>query len=126
MLKLGGAEPDAKPDEKPGDRQGDGQGDGQVSEAGDKSVTPQTHSTPEPGGSSATTPDPERDAERTSTFVALKPLDAPASPKPKPITPPAEKPSVTPASETAAIPQIGPERTTQQPLPPMAPLDLLA
>ncbi len=126
MLKLGGAEPDAKPDEKPGDRQGDGQGDGQVSEAGDKSVTPQTHSTPDPGGSSATKPDPERDAERTSTFVALKPLDAPASPKPKPITPPAEKPSVTPASETAAIPQIGPERTTQQPLPPMAPLDLLA
>jgi D-alanyl-D-alanine carboxypeptidase len=30
------------------------------------------------------------------------------------------------SSETTAIPQIGPERTTQQPLPPKPPLDLLA
>ena len=60
----------------------------------------------------------EAEAERTSKFVALKPLDEPAPPK--------EKPAVPPAAETAAIPQVGPERTTQQPLPPKPPLDLLA
>ncbi|MGW1796085.1 D-alanyl-D-alanine carboxypeptidase [Streptomyces sp. NPDC001984] len=42
-------------------------------------------------------------ADRTSKFVALKPLDA-----------------------TTTFPQVGPERTTQQPLPPKPPLDLLA
>jgi D-alanyl-D-alanine carboxypeptidase len=33
---------------------------------------------------------------------------------------------VAPADATAALPQVGPERTTQQPLPPKPPLDLLA
>ncbi|MFF7238213.1 D-alanyl-D-alanine carboxypeptidase, partial [Streptomyces collinus] len=42
------------------------------------------------------------EAERTSKFVALKP------------------------DVTTAVPQVGPERTTQQPLPPKPPLDLLA
>ncbi|WP_406008368.1 D-alanyl-D-alanine carboxypeptidase [Streptomyces sp. NBC_00637] len=55
---------------------------------------------------------PEAPAERTSKFVALKPLDEPRPPKP--------------ADVTALVPQIGPERTTQQPLPPKPPLDLLA
>ncbi|MFC8365213.1 D-alanyl-D-alanine carboxypeptidase [Streptomyces griseorubiginosus] len=55
-------------------------------------------------------PKPEAEAERTSKFVALKPLD---EPRPKP-------------EVTAAVPQVGPERTTQQPLPPKPPLDLLA
>ncbi|MES5821846.1 D-alanyl-D-alanine carboxypeptidase [Streptomyces sp. RG80] len=41
-------------------------------------------------------------AERTSKFVALKP------------------------DVTSPVPQVGPERTTQQPLPPKPPLDLLA
>ncbi|MFI9831621.1 D-alanyl-D-alanine carboxypeptidase, partial [Streptomyces sp. NPDC051913] len=41
-------------------------------------------------------------AERTSKFVALKP------------------------DVTTPVPQVGPERTTQQPLPPKPPLDLLA
>ncbi|MGH1554847.1 hypothetical protein ACRAWF_31715 [Streptomyces sp. L7] len=50
---------------------------------------------------------PETPAERTSKFVALKPLDEPR----------------TPRRDTA---QVGPERTTQQPLPPKPPLDLLA
>ncbi|WP_030619872.1 hypothetical protein [Streptomyces fulvoviolaceus] len=59
-------------------------------------------------------PKPEAPAERTSKFIALKPLD-------EPHTPPTAKPDVT-----AAVPQIGPERTTQQPLPPKPPLDLLA
>ncbi|MGW0294575.1 D-alanyl-D-alanine carboxypeptidase [Streptomyces tuirus] len=58
---------------------------------------------------------PERDAERTSKFVALKPLDDPAARKP-----------VAPAEATAPVPTVGPERTTQQPLPPKPPLDLLA
>ncbi|WP_031103361.1 D-alanyl-D-alanine carboxypeptidase [Streptomyces sp. NRRL S-146] len=58
---------------------------------------------------------PEKDAERTSKFVALKPLDDPAAKKP-----------VAPAEATAPVPTVGPERTTQQPLPPKPPLDLLA
>ncbi|MFH8339986.1 D-alanyl-D-alanine carboxypeptidase [Streptomyces sp. AM6-12] len=55
----------------------------------------------------------ETDAERTSKFVALKD-DVRSKPKP------------APAEETTAVPQVGPERTTQQPLPPKPPLDLLA
>ncbi|MER5752371.1 D-alanyl-D-alanine carboxypeptidase [Streptomyces sp. NPDC002088] len=62
---------------------------------------------------------PESDPERTSKFVALRPLDAPETRKPKPVVP-------ARADETAAVPQVGPERTTQQPLPPKPPLDLLA
>jgi D-alanyl-D-alanine carboxypeptidase len=68
----------------------------------------------------------ERDSERTSKFVALKPLDEPAPPREKPAVAPEEKPSVPPAAETAAIPWVGPERTAQQPLPPKPPIDLLA
>ncbi|CAM5558543.1 serine-type D-Ala-D-Ala carboxypeptidase OS=Streptomyces canus OX=58343 GN=AQI96_18245 PE=3 SV=1 [Streptomyces canus] len=59
---------------------------------------------------------PEAPAERTSKFVALKGLDEPRESRPKP-------------DVTAAVPQVGqvgPERTTQQPLPPKPPLDLLA
>ncbi|WP_069763886.1 hypothetical protein [Streptomyces sp. LUP47B] len=59
---------------------------------------------------------PETAAERTSKFVALKALDEPRESRPKP-------------DVTAAVPQVGqvgPERTTQQPLPPKPPLDLLA
>ncbi|MET9123710.1 serine hydrolase [Streptomyces sp. NPDC004528] len=56
------------------------------------------------------------DPERTSRFVALRSLDERAPAKPR----------VTPADATAALPQVGPERTTQQPLPPKPPLDLLA
>ncbi|MGW6748862.1 D-alanyl-D-alanine carboxypeptidase [Streptomyces sp. NPDC055006] len=58
----------------------------------------------------------ESDAERTSKFVPLKGLDSgtPAKPKAQPTAPPPAKPYV------------GPERTTQQPLPPLPPLDLLA
>ncbi|MEU7378625.1 D-alanyl-D-alanine carboxypeptidase [Streptomyces sp. NPDC042207] len=79
---------------------------------------------------------PEAEAERTSKFVALKPLDTPPARKPqlpKPPTPtpappqsPASAPKPAPAAPTAAAPQLGPERTTQQPLPPKPPLDLLA
>ncbi|MFJ6391305.1 D-alanyl-D-alanine carboxypeptidase [Streptomyces sp. NPDC091972] len=58
-------------------------------------------------------PEPEAEAERTSKFVALKDLDEPREARPKP-------------DVTAAVPQVGPERTRQQPLPPKPPLDLLA
>ncbi|MFD5837585.1 D-alanyl-D-alanine carboxypeptidase [Streptomyces collinus] len=64
---------------------------------------------------------PEKDAERTSKFVALKPLDDPSARKPAAPAAPA-----APAEATAPVPTIGPERTTQQPLPPRPPLDLLA
>ncbi|MEU0336559.1 D-alanyl-D-alanine carboxypeptidase [Streptomyces sp. NPDC006193] len=58
---------------------------------------------------------PEPDAERTSKFVALKDDMRPAAETPAPA-----------ADATATVPQVGPERTTQQPLPPKPPLDLLA
>ncbi|MEU1512067.1 serine hydrolase [Streptomyces sp. NPDC005811] len=67
----------------------------------------------EPEGDGDRTPPP---AERTSRFVALKPLDEPRPPK--------ATGDIT--AVTALVPQIGPERTTQQPLPPKPPIDLLA
>ncbi|PIB06271.1 hypothetical protein B1C81_25850 [Streptomyces sp. HG99] len=120
MLKLGAAKPgdrqeskrDAKPESKP---------DTDPAAEGTKS---------KPAG--------ESDSERTSKFVALKPLDEPRRPAAGPasqagvtgpaspaLTPP-EAGRVSPAEATTALPQIGPERTTQQPLPPRPPLDLLA
>ncbi|MFI9602801.1 D-alanyl-D-alanine carboxypeptidase [Streptomyces sp. NPDC052043] len=69
---------------------------------------------------------PESDAERTSKFVALKRPDAVQTRKPQPAQPVTPKPAPAPAEGTAAVPQAGPERTTQQPLPPRPPLDLLA
>ncbi|MEG8281198.1 D-alanyl-D-alanine carboxypeptidase, partial [Streptomyces sp. AHA2] len=100
---------------------------------------------------------PETDVERTSKFVALKPLDDPATRKPQPgpkagaaaaagattapgrtapAAPEQKAPAApakdtpgrkaSPAEATAAVPVVGPERTTQQPLPPKPPLDLLA
>ncbi|WP_399187895.1 D-alanyl-D-alanine carboxypeptidase [Streptomyces sp. WAC 04229] len=77
--------------------------------------------------------DDPRDAERTSKFVALRHLDDPATRKPPgapkaPSEPagPAEPPRVPRNAPTANVQQVGPERTTQQPLPPKPPLDLLA
>ncbi|MFG2307604.1 D-alanyl-D-alanine carboxypeptidase [Streptomyces sp. NPDC048566] len=68
---------------------------------------------------------PGGEPERTSRFVALKSLDEAAAPaRPKPPAAPAG--TDRPASATAVVPQVGPERTTQQPLPPKPPLDLLA
>ncbi|MGC0376674.1 D-alanyl-D-alanine carboxypeptidase [Streptomyces sp. SAI-229] len=62
------------------------------------------------------------EAERTSKFVALKRDEDLGGRKP-PIAPAAP---AAPAGATSALPQVGPERTTQQPLPPRPPLDLLA
>ncbi|MER7202504.1 D-alanyl-D-alanine carboxypeptidase [Streptomyces sp. CB01635] len=61
----------------------------------------------------------ESDAERTSKFVPLKGFDSGAPAKPK--AQPKAQPTAPPAK-----PYVGPERTTQQPLPPLPPLDLLA
>jgi D-alanyl-D-alanine carboxypeptidase (penicillin-binding protein 5/6) len=69
------------------------------------------------GGAAKDAKDAPSDVERTSKFVALKPLDEPSTRKPK---------ADAPADATAPFPQVGPERTTQQPLPPKPPLDLLA
>jgi D-alanyl-D-alanine carboxypeptidase len=67
-------------------------------------------------------PQAESEAERTSKFVALKPLDDPSTRKP----PAADATTALPRVPQAPAPQAGPERTTQQPLPPKPPLDLLA
>ncbi|MEE1764712.1 D-alanyl-D-alanine carboxypeptidase [Streptomyces sp. SP18BB07] len=67
--------------------------------------------------------EPAPPAERTSKFVALKPLDETTALRP-PAAPNTAPPA--PAEATRALPQVGPERTTQQPLPPKPPLDLLA
>ncbi|MFE7034935.1 D-alanyl-D-alanine carboxypeptidase [Streptomyces sp. NPDC057621] len=119
MLKLGGAKPDAGP--------------GKATEPGkgaesDKGAAPKTDgkSAAESGAEAAAASKAEAPPERTSKFVALKPLDEPAPPKARPAVPP-PGPSVSPSSAPAgAAPQVGPERTTQQPLPPRPPLDLLA
>ncbi|WP_244941934.1 serine hydrolase [Streptomyces rubrogriseus] len=72
----------------------------------------------------------EGDAERTSKFVALRNPDEPATRKPSESrTPPGDAPKASPAPRTgvtAARSHVGPDRTTQQPLPPKPPLDLLA
>ncbi|MFC9278119.1 D-alanyl-D-alanine carboxypeptidase [Streptomyces collinus] len=74
----------------------------------------------------------------TTAFKALRPkkpeVDQPTTmlklgSKPGPATPEAERTSKFVALKpdvTTAVPQVGPERTTQQPLPPKPPLDLLA
>ncbi|MFF4213315.1 D-alanyl-D-alanine carboxypeptidase family protein [Streptomyces sp. NPDC001796] len=90
----------------------------------------------------------ESDAERTSKFVPLKSLDEPRpTPAERSQVKPAQakpaqsasaqsastesastesKPAAGPADATTAMPQVGPERTAQQPIPPKPPLDLLA
>ncbi|PSM43984.1 D-alanyl-D-alanine carboxypeptidase [Streptomyces dioscori] len=126
MLKLGGAKPDAGPGKAagPGTTAGSDKAAGLDKAAGsDQGGEPRdaSESAAEAGAGAAEAP-----AERTSKFVALKPLDEPAPPKARPAVPP-PGPSVSPSAPPAAgAPQVGPERTTQQPLPPRPPLDLLA
>ncbi len=121
MLKLGGATKDAK---QTGDAKGakDAQG---VQDA------PKTGARPAAGSRSGAS-----DGERTSKFVALKPLDDPSTRKPQPRTPQAPAAQTTPpagamgavgaADPTVVVPRATAERTAQQPLPPKPPLDLLA
>ncbi|MCX2925603.1 D-alanyl-D-alanine carboxypeptidase [Streptomyces sp. NEAU-W12] len=87
--------------------------------------------------------DPTSDPRRTGTFVPLKDLDDPETRKPSKLPkdgdsattalrlPPSARarssaPSAPPAEGTRSVPQVGPELTRQQPLPPKPPLDLLA
>ncbi|MFF3330493.1 D-alanyl-D-alanine carboxypeptidase [Streptomyces sp. NPDC002888] len=111
MLKLGDAGKAAqkagrKPEGEADDKAEGTAGDKAEGKAGDKAA--------------------EAEAERTSKFVALKPLDDPATRKPPPADATTALPRVKPAEATSPVPQVGPERTTQQPLPPKPPLDLLA
>ncbi|WP_325051998.1 D-alanyl-D-alanine carboxypeptidase [Streptomyces triticagri] len=93
------------------------------------------HKAPEDGKAAApeAAPEPgkgESPAERTSKFVALKPLDEPPAEPAKPAQPEqpaAEAPAPPkPGEPPASVGNQGPERTTQQPVPPLPPLDLLA
>ncbi|MFF1764332.1 D-alanyl-D-alanine carboxypeptidase [Streptomyces sp. NPDC058249] len=141
MLKLGGApkptteptterppaKPEAGPADKPSGTAGAKPAAGKPS--GTAGAKPAGPSWAKPGDrpSGPAGAKPEAEAERTSKFVALKSLDeaaAPAKPKGTPAPGTANRPE--PAAATAALPQVGPERTTQQPLPPKPPLDLLA
>ncbi|MET9835796.1 D-alanyl-D-alanine carboxypeptidase [Streptomyces sp. NPDC006385] len=89
-----------------------------------KAVRPAAPTPAEPQVDQPTTmlkaPTPEAPSERTSKFVALKPDIRPDRPDVS------RAPQGTAPDVTAAVPQVGPERTTQQPLPPKPPLDLLA
>ncbi len=124
MLKLGDAKPDAKPStDKPASEPAARSTGTPTDEPGSKpgpKPEPKTEAKPEdepkPKPKAAAEPKAEAAAERTSKFVALRSLDEQAPAKPR----------VTPADATTAMPQVGPERTTQQPLPPKPPLDLLA
>ncbi|MFC8709910.1 D-alanyl-D-alanine carboxypeptidase [Streptomyces sp. NPDC057197] len=105
MLKLGGAAKDAA--------------------KGGAKVAPKPGEGGEGKGGAKPAPKPaESEAERTSKFVALKPLDAPKPESAAPAVPKAEPTAPTARTTPAARP--GFERTTQQPLPPKPPLDLLA
>ncbi|MFE2355887.1 D-alanyl-D-alanine carboxypeptidase [Streptomyces parvulus] len=118
MLKLGDVAPVPKKDDK-------AEKDDKAAESGKADKTDKV--------------DEPRDVERTSKFVALRHLDDPATRRPpgapkapaEPTGPaepaePAERPQAPRNAPTAVVPQVGPERTTQQPVPPKPPLDLLA
>ncbi|MFE9925592.1 D-alanyl-D-alanine carboxypeptidase [Streptomyces sp. NPDC005774] len=118
MLKLG----DAAKDEADKAKRGDGSGSKAEAE-----------SAPE----AAPDADPRSAPERAGTFVPLKDLDAPETRTPPRrrdsattslrLPPSAQaRPAAPPAEGTRAVPQVGPELTRQQPLPPKPPLDLLA
>nr|WP_242483054.1 D-alanyl-D-alanine carboxypeptidase [Streptomyces sp. HSG2] len=90
-------------------------------------------------GGSGTGGAAESPAERTSKFVALRPLDDPATRKPPTAADVtavlATTPPATPADADAGVGSAdpsdaggteGPERTRQQPMPPKPPMDLLA
>ncbi|MET9891637.1 serine hydrolase [Streptomyces sp. NPDC006465] len=122
MLKLGGAtrrpadeKPVTGPADKPADRPA------KADDKADDKAASKADERPADGRGARSAGEPER----TSRFVPLKRPDEPAAPaRPKPA--PAPGSTDRPAAATTAMPQVGPERTTQQPLPPKPPLDLLA
>ncbi|WP_329051211.1 D-alanyl-D-alanine carboxypeptidase [Streptomyces violaceus] len=139
-----GADTDSSPESESGtEDEGEGEGEGEGEDEGEGEGTGKSgvdqptavFKAPRPavdqpttmlkiGGAAKDKGAPERDAERTSKFVALKPLDDPATRKPA--APAAPAPAPAPAEATAPVPTVSPERTTQQPLPPRPPLDMLA
>ncbi|MFD4846884.1 serine hydrolase [Streptomyces sp. NPDC058425] len=136
MLKLSDL-PKVKPDDAEKGAKDDAEADddaddakaGSGAKADDKADAGTTTAEPakaaDPDATPDATPEPAP-AERTSRFVALKPLDEKAGSRtgaPPVVGTPAE---ATASGVTSVVPQIGPERTTQQPLPPKPPLDLLA
>ncbi|MFJ7238492.1 D-alanyl-D-alanine carboxypeptidase [Streptomyces olivaceus] len=131
MLKLGDAAAPPKAADKP-DEPGKEE-KGPKSNKGDESDKPD-----EPGKGSAANKDDKdgkgdkpdrpghpRDVERTSKFVALRQPDdlATRTPPGTPPKPPSGAPRTAP---TSSLPYGGSEQTTQQPVPPKPPLDLLA
>ncbi|MFD8502769.1 serine hydrolase [Streptomyces sp. NPDC059687] len=137
MLKLGDVKPSGKasgksadkspgePEDEPADKapekSGESGGAGAGKPAVDQPTTMLKLGDVKPSGKvadksadkpAAKAPAPS-DAERTGRFVPLRSPDDVA-------------PRMSPAEATAALPQVGPERTAQQPLPPKPPLDLLA
>ncbi|MFE5086269.1 D-alanyl-D-alanine carboxypeptidase [Streptomyces mirabilis] len=130
MLKLGGAKPAT---DKPADESKADQPKADEPKADEPKADEPKADQPKTGQPKTDRPKSETPSERTSKFVALKPLDEPVSRvKPKATSTPSVPSAssaptkVAPADATAALPQVGPERTTQQPLPPKPPLDLLA
>ncbi|MCX4990287.1 MULTISPECIES: serine hydrolase [unclassified Streptomyces] len=136
MLKLGGAtrgpadgKPATGPAGKPADRPA--KADEKAASKADERPADERPADERPADERGAKPGDERgakpggDPERTSRFVPLKRPDEPAAP-PRPKPAPAPGSTDRPAAATTAMPQVGPERTTQQPLPPKPPLDLLA
>ncbi|AXE78475.1 D-alanyl-D-alanine carboxypeptidase [Streptomyces atratus] len=69
---------------------------------------------------------PESAAERTSKFVPLRGDDIRPAPAPRKPEAPAAASASRPGTPPPAVSLSGAERTTQQPMPPKPPLDLLA
>ncbi|MFF8533364.1 serine hydrolase [Streptomyces sp. NPDC015532] len=98
------------------------------------SAKPEPTAKPEPSAKPEPTAKPEPSAKPEPTAKPEGPAKPGPSAKPEwPAKPertaapaPAPKFADRPAAATAAVPQVGPERTTQLPLPPKPPLDLLA
>ncbi|MGW0489806.1 D-alanyl-D-alanine carboxypeptidase [Streptomyces olivaceus] len=134
MLKLGGAAAPSKaadkPDEPGKDEKGPKSDKGNKSDKAEKPDEPGKGSAADKDGKDGEGDKPghpghPRDVERTSKFVALRQPDDLAARTP-PGTPP-KPPSGTPrTASTSSLPYGGSEQTTQQPVPPKPPLDLLA
>ncbi|MEU5955028.1 D-alanyl-D-alanine carboxypeptidase [Streptomyces sp. NPDC047525] len=139
MLKLSDHKPEAKkPEAKKPEAKDAAKPEAKVADKADDKPADKAEARPAAKPTAKPSAKPEGEAERTSKFVALKPLDNASS---SGALPPAKAAPAAgaaagaatsekaPTPETAPTPEkgnVGPERTTQQPLPPRPPLDLLA
>ncbi|MEU3200181.1 D-alanyl-D-alanine carboxypeptidase [Streptomyces sp. NPDC006996] len=120
MLKLGdaGAEAESDAEDESQDESRDGSRDDSRDDSRDEGQDESRDDSRDEGPA---------EAERTSRFVALKDFDDPAARKPPRTTDATTALRAVPsAGAGTSVPPAGPERTTQQPLPPRPPLDLLA